>query len=322
MRLHQIFNVVLLFTVYMCAPVFLSSAQQFSGNPIIKHIRTADPSARIWADDSKTIWLYCSHDMDTATTYRSMDDYHVFSSTDMVNWKDHGSVLNSKDVKWGIPGHMWAPDCAYKNGTYYYYYPHKDSTKQWRIGVATGKRPEGPFTDIGRYIEGTHGIDPTCFIDDDGQAYLYFGKNYVAKLKDNMTELAEPAREIDYGATNSREGTYMHKRNGIYYYSYTDYTDTVYQAYYAMGKSPYGPFAYKGPLNPKPKTTAGAKFEAQDHHSIVEFKGTWYYFYHTGNYNEGNGKRRNICVDYLYYNPDGTMQVVKQTDKGVKKVGD
>ena len=285
----------------------------FGQNPIIKHIRTADPSAHVWADGK--MWLYCSHDMGSAKNYNSMDGYHVFSSSDMVKWTDHGEVLHSRDVKWGNPegGLMWAPDCAYKNGTYYFYYPHKDSTNKWRIGVATSTKPEGPFKDIGRYIEGTYGIDPTCFIDDDGQAYLYFSGYSVAKLKENMIELAEPVREIKYGATNSREGTYMHKRNKIYYYSYTDWKDTLCQGYYAMGNNPYGPFEYKGAVNFAPKG-------AQDHHSIVEFHGMWYYFYHTGNYNGGNIYRRNVCVDYLYYNPDGTMQMVKQTDKGVKPV--
>jgi len=283
-------------------------------------MRTADPSAHVWAD-GKTVWLYCSHDMDSAKNYNSMDEQHVFSSTDMVNWTDHGVAISSKDISWGIPGFMWAPDCAFKNGTYYYYFPHQDKKNKWRIGVATSSKPEGPFKDVGRYIEGTEGIDPACFIDDNGQAYLYFGKDHVAKLKENMIELAEPARNIVYGATNSREGTYMHKRNGIYYYSYTDFVDSLYQGYYAMGKNPYGPFEFKGPVNRIPKTTIGSKHPAQDHHSIIEFGGQWYYFYHTGNYNGGNGFRRNVCVDYLYYNPDGTMQMVKQTDKGVKKVG-
>ncbi len=289
----------------------------FGTNPIIKHMRTADPSAHVWKD-GKTVWLYCSHDMDTAMNYSSMDEQHVFSSTDMINWTDHGIALQSKDISWGVPGFIWAPDCAFKNDIYYYYFPHKDKTNTWRIGVATSNKPQGPFKDIGKYIVGTHGIDPCCFVDDDGQAYLYFGKNYVAKLKENMIELAEPAQEIKYGANNSREGTYMHKRNGIYYYSYTDFKDTVNQGFYAMGTNPYGPFEYKGAVNRKPDTTAGMH-PAQDHHSIIDFKGQSYYFYHIGNYNGGNGYRRNICVDYLYYNPDGTMQMVKQTLEGVKK---
>ena len=293
--------------------LFFMPKLTFGQNPINRHLRTADPSPHVWADGK--MWLYCSHDMDSAQGYNTMDGYHVFSSSDMVNWTDHGEVLHSRDVKWGIKGggSMWAPDCAYRNGTYYFYYPHLDSTNNWRVGVATSTKPEGPFKDIGRFIEGTFGIDPCCFIDDDGQAYLYFDKNSVAKLKENMTELAEPARKINYGATNSREGTYMHKRNNIYYFSYTDFEDQVHQGFYAMGNNPYGPFEFKGPVNCMPKG-------AQDHHAIVEFHGQWYYFYHTGNYNGGNWSRRNVCVDYLYYNTDGTMQMVKQTDIGVKPV--
>jgi hypothetical protein len=107
----------------------------------------------------------------------------------------------------------------------------------------------------------------------------------------------------------------MHKRNGIYYYSWTDFKAPEYQGFYAMGDNPYGPFEYKGAINPHPPG-------AQDHHAIIEYKGKWYYFYHVGNYNGGSGNRRNVCIDYLYYNEDGTMQMVKQTKEGVAAVSD
>lgn len=285
----------------------------FGENPIITHIRAADPSVHVWADGK--VWIYGSHDQEDAVNYDSMDGYHVFSSGDMVNWTDHGEILHSRDVSWGTDqgGFMWAPDCAYKNGTYYLYFPHKDKNGGWRTGVATSKNPEGPFKDSGNYIEGTSGIDPACFIDDDGNAYLYFGSHKVAKLKANMMELAENPKTINYGSGNFKEGAWMHKRNGIYYYSWTDWTDSLYQGHYAMGSSPYGPFTYKGVVNGNPKG-------AQDHHSIIEYKGSWYYFYHVGNYNGGNGNRRNTCVDYLYYNSDGTMKKVQMTTTGVDPV--
>ena len=281
------------------------------GNPIITHMRTADPSAHVWADGK--LWLYPSHDQDDATDYKTMDGYHVFSTSDLVNWTDYGEVLHSRNVPWALSGWMWAPDCAYKNGIYYLYFPAKDKTGQWRIGVATSTVPEGPFIPEANYIIGTNGIDPSCFMDDDGQAYLYFGQALVAKLKDNMKELAEPPREIDYGATNFREGVWMHKRNGIYYYSYVDYKSTVDHGFYSMGDNPYGPFAYKGGIN-KPIR------KAQDHHSIVEYKGVWYYFYHLGDYDGGDATRRNVAVEYLYYNDDGTMKPIVQTQDGVKEV--
>jgi len=282
-------------------------------NPIITHIRSADPSAHVWADGK--MWLYCSHDQNDATDYSSMDGYHVFSSSNLVNWTDHGEVLHSKDVSWGIAegGWMWAPDCAFKNGTYYFYFPHKNKNGGWVTGVATSTKPEGPFKDIGRYIDGTSGTDPCCFVDDDGQAYLYFGAHKVAKLKDNMTELAEKARTVNYGSDNFQEGVWVYKRNNLYYYTYTRWQSPDNGGHYATGDSPYGPFKYQGKFSPGPPG-------AQDHHSIVEYHGKWYYFYHVGNYNGGSSKRRNVCIDYLYYNQDGTIKTVKYTNAGVDPV--
>ena len=298
----------------------------YEGNPLVRHIRTADPDCHVFADGK--LWMYTSqdHDSDSAARakarhgYSKMDGYHVFSTEYMKTWIDHGEILHSRDVPWGTEdgGWMWAPGAAYKNGTYYLYFPHVGKDNNWHIGVATSSKPEGPFKAEPTYIEGTSGIDPMCFIDDDGQAYLYFGKALVAKLSDDMLTLAEEPRTIDYGHDNFREGPYMHKKDGIYYYSWTDWKDPVNQGYYAMGDNPYGPFEYKGAVNPNPPG-------AQDHHSIIEYKNQWYYFYHVGNFvndkgEEGRGYRRNVCVDYLYYNPDGTMQMVKQTKEGVKQI--
>jgi arabinoxylan arabinofuranohydrolase len=283
------------------------------GNPIITYMFTADPSPHVWADGQ--LWLYCSHDNDSAKDYKSMDAYHVFSTKDLIHWIDWGEVLNSKDVKWGLKGWMWAPDCAYKNGKYYFYFPHEDKKGQFRIGVAISDVPQGPFKPLDNYIEGTSGTDPCCFIDDDGQAYLYFGHAQVARLKENMTELAEKPRNIDYGATTFYEGSYMHKRNGIYYYSWTQPLDHPNQGFYAMGNNPYGPFKFMGAVNGEPPG-------AQDHHSMIEFKGKWYYFYHVGNYTGGSFHRRNVCIEYLYYNPDGTIKMVVQTKEGVKAAGE
>ena len=288
-----------------------------SGNPIIKHIRSADPAAEVWNDGR--VWIYASHDQEDATDYSGMDGYHAFSSYDLVHWTDHGEVLHSRDVGWGNPdgGWMFAPDAAYKNDMYYLYFPHLSSEWRWRIGVATSQRPEGPFTDVGHYIEGTDNIDPTCFVDEDGQAYLLWGGGDVgssvpkiARLKENMTELAEEPRIIEYGANNFGEGGYLHKRDSLYYFSYTCHSCWPYQAYYAIGDHPYGPFEYKGELNRSPPG-------AQDHHSMIEFHNQWYYFYHTGNYEGGSLYRRNICIDSLFYNADGTMQEIRQTTTGV-----
>jgi beta-xylosidase len=248
-----------------------------------------------------------------------MDGYHVFSSKDMVNWTDHGEILHSSDVSWASDkgGFLWAPGSARKNGKYYLYYPLKDKEYKWRIGVAIGDSPAGPFKDTGKPMEGIGGIDPKVFIDDDGEAYIYNNSAIMAKLKPNMIELAEPTRKVIYGTpeiietdtTRFSEGSYMHKRNGIYYYSYTCLKNKTHHGMYAMGKSPYGPFEWKGAMAPRPQG-------AQDHHSIIEFKGQWYYFYHISlkdlpKYKESQG--RIVSFDKLYYNEDGTIKMIKHT---------
>jgi arabinoxylan arabinofuranohydrolase len=294
----------------------------YNGNPLVRNHGAADPDVHVWDD---TIWLYCSqdHEVINGDTYKTMDGYHAFSSTDMVNWTDHGEILHSRDVSWGTDGYMWAPGAARKNGKYYLYYPHQDKKGGWLIGVAISDVPQGPFKDIGHPIEGPTGIDPAVFIDDDGQAYIYYGSHMVAKLKENMIELAEKPRVIDYAPQDVldddlrrfHEGPFMHKRNGIYYYSYSNFKNHKYQGWYAMADNPYGPFKWIGPMAPNPQG-------AQDHHSLIEFKGQWYYFYHIavdGIPKDKEGQGRIACFDRLYYNKDGTIQTVAHT-RGPTKV--
>ena len=286
------------------------STKKTNGNPVIRHIRTADPSAHIWNDGK--VWMYTSQDMEDATFYDSMDGYHAFSSTDMVNWEDHGEVLHSKNIPWGAKGWMWAPTAIYKNDTYYLIYPHsvEGSKEDMRCGVAVSDVPQGPFKDIG-WIEGVEGqwLDPCVFADDDGKTYLYWGvrEPKVALLKENLLELAEEPRSVIYGGDNFFEASYMHKRNGIYYFSY----NAGLGGFYAMGDNPYGPFEYKGGINPK---------QRQDHHSIVEYKGKNYFFYHWQGWNGGTKFRRNTSLEYLYYNDDGTIQEIYATQEGVQKI--
>lgn len=276
-------------------------------NPIVKHIRTADPSAHVWQDGK--VWIYTSHDMDTATTYNSMDGYHAFSSTDMHNWTDHGEILHSRDIPWGANGLMWAPTAIYKNNQYYLIYPHSaDGSRNMRCGIAVSDVPEGPFTDAG-WIEGITGkwLDPCVFMDEDSIAYLYWGVNApkVARLSDDLLTLAEQPRDVEYGSDNFFEASYMHTYKGKYYYSYSARKG----GFYGIGDSPYGPFAYKGAVNPD---------QSQDHHSMVEYKDQWYFFYHIRDWNSGTRVRRNTSVEYLYYNEDGSMQPVFPTVDGVE----
>jgi len=301
----------------------------FAQNPFITHMYSADPSARVFND---TLYVYPSHDQDTATWF-SMDDWHVFSTTDMKNWTDHGVALSLKDLSWAN-SMAWAPDCIKRNGNYYFYFP----VDQSKIGVATSNKPYGPFKDpLDSALIHIHSkgvvcnrdfIDPAVFIDHDGQAYLYMGQLVV-----NAVKLNEDMISYD-GVVNLLEGTddffeaiWMHKFKGKYYLSYVGKSGEI---KYCMGDSPLGPFEYKGIILPKMNS-------GTNHHSIVEFKGQWYIFYHNSdlyfqNHPEEERKfgwghegsphpfRRSICVDKLYYSEDGTIKIVIPTKSGVDGV--
>ncbi len=287
-------------------------------NPFITHMYTADPSAHVWADGR--LYVYASHDIAPPRGCDLMDQYHVFSTGDMVNWVNHGEILRSTQVSWGRPegGFMWAPDCVYKDSTYYFYFPHPSESnwdKSWKIGVATSKYPAKDFTVIGYIPDLDPMIDPCIFIDDDGQAYLYHGGGGICKggkLKNNMIEV-EGKLQLMVGLEDFHEATWVHKRNGIYYLSYSDNHDKDGQhnrMRYATSNNPLGPWRYQGIyMEPTDSYT--------NHGSIVEYKGEWYSFYHNSKLSGKNGEfndwLRSVCVDKLYYNPDGTIQMVMQT---------
>ncbi len=289
------------------------------GNPFIRHLYTADPSAHVWSDGR--LYVYPSHDVDPPRGCDLMDRYHVFSTNDMVHWRDHGEILNSGQVEWGRPegGFMWAPDCAYKNGKYYFYFPHpsgSDWNSTWKVGIAISDKPDRDFKVWG-YLKDLGNefamIDPCVFVDTDGQAYFYYGgggRCVGARLKDNMVELAEPLREMQ-GFPDFHEATWVHRRGDFYYLSYADgYVENgrgANRLHYAMSRSPLGPWEHKGILlEPTGCDTS--------HGSIVEYKGQWYLFYHNQSLSN-NGNLRSICVDSLFYNEDGTIRTVRQTSE-------
>lgn len=293
-------------------------------NPFVTHIYTADPSGHVW-DDGR-LYIYASHDVDPPRGCDLMDKYHVFSTSDLKTWTDHGEILSSEQVKWGRPegGFMWAPDCAYKNGKYYFYFPHpsgSDWNQTWKVGVAVSDKPASDFKVLDEPIAGVGGfamIDPCVFVDDDGQAYLYYGgggKCQAAPLADNMIELAMPL--VDQGGLpDFHEAAWVHKHNGVYYLSYADnHVENgrgANRLHYAMAPTPMGPWEYKGIyLEPTGCDTS--------HGSIVKFKGQWYALYHNQDLS-GRGNLRSICIDPLYYNEDGTIQPVKQHKNETIKV--
>ncbi|TYQ18394.1 UNVERIFIED_CONTAM: Beta-xylosidase [Acetivibrio alkalicellulosi] len=313
--------------------------------PLVKHIYTADPSAHVFEGK---IYIYPSHDLDEVRDSNdngdqyNMEDYHVLSLDDFESpCVDHGQVLHMKDVPW-VKQQMWAPDAAFKNNQYYFYFPARDKDDIFRIGVATSPTPYGPFTPQKDYIPGSFSIDPAVFIDDDNKAYIYFGglwggqlekwktgkfdpdggeppKNEpafgprVAELSDDMLTFKETPQEISIVdeegnpiLAGDEDRRYFEgpwlHKHNGYYYLSYS-TGSTHYIVYAISKSPKGPFVYKGRiLNPVIGWTT--------HHSILKFKDKWYLFYHDSSLSGGADNRR--CVKYteLKYNDDGTIQTI------------
>lgn len=304
----------------VAASVFAFAWAAQAANPFITSIYTADPSAHVWSDGR--LYVYPSHDMDPARGCDLMDRYHVFSTDDMVTWRDEGEILRASQVPWGRPegGFMWAPDCAFRNGTYYYYFPHPSGSRwndTWKIGVATSSRPASDFK-VGDCIKGLEGfamIDPAVFMDDDNQAYIYFGGGghcQGAKLKDNMVELDGPLQDMK-GLVDFHEATWVFKRKGTYYLTYADNYPGKNRMRYATSLNPLGTWQYRGIyLEPTGCDTT--------HGSVVEYKGQWYQFYHNVAIS-GQGNLRTMCVDKMNFNDDGTIQMIVQTKEGPPAVG-
>jgi hypothetical protein len=298
----------------------LKAATGYGANPFITSIYTADPSAHVWSDGR--LYVYPSRDMDPPRGCDLMDRYHVFSTSDMVHWRDEGEILRASQVDWGRPqgGFMWAPDCAYKDGTYYFYFPHPSGAKwndSWKIGVATSRSPASGFTSAG-YIKGVGGfsmIDPAVFVDTDGQAYLYYGGGghcAGAKLKPNMVEI-DGAVQAMTNLVDFHEATWVFKRKDRYYLTYADNHSGANRMRYAVSSSPLGPWTYKGIyLDPTGCDTS--------HGSVVEYKGQWYQFYHNVAIS-GQGNLRSICVDVLNFDANGDILKVVQTKTGPPGVG-
>lgn len=292
-------------------------AQGFAKNPIVSHVFTADPSADVYGD---RVYVFTSHDLDDQTDY-TMTDYHVFSSDDMVNWQDHGVVLDVANIPWAKT--LYAPDSCTAHGRYYLYFPDGGSS----IGVAVAEHPTGPFVDalgkplITRDTPGVEDVewvfDPTCFVDDDGRAYLYFGggpdgsgdNGRVIRLGADMVSLAEPAATTIL-APDFFEASFMHKHDGKYYYSYsTGFSNHAAFIDYMVSDAPMSGFQYQG-------TVLQSPFENNsnnNHHSIVEFRGQWYMFYHNRLLANQLGKssyQRSITVDLLSYATDGRINTL------------
>ena len=313
-----------------------------SDNPLISHIYTADPSAHVF---NGRIYVYPSHDRETDQPTNDngdqydMVDYHVFSMDDVGSEViDHGVALALEDVPWAST-QLWAPDAATKNGKYYLYFPARDKDGIFRIGVAIGDKPEGPFIAEPDYIPGSYSIDPASFVDDDGEAYLYFGGIWggqlqqwpgnqhdaageeptgdapaigprVAKLSADMKSFAEDVREIqivdENGASLKASDHDRRYFEGPWMHKYNGLyhlsysTGDTHYLVYATAENPYGPFTYRGRiLEPVIGWTT--------HHSIVEHKGRWFLFYHDSSLSNGVNHLRCVKVKELFYDEQGNI---------------
>jgi hypothetical protein len=292
-------------------------------NPIIRNQFTADPSARVFGD---RVYVYPSHDILAVegkgrVGWFCMEDYHVFSSANLSDWTDHGMIVTQNKVPWVRPDSysMWAPDCIYRNGKYYFYFPTaaKDTIAYgsgFTIGVAIADKPEGPFVPEATPIKGVRGIDPNVFIDKDGQAYLYWsaGNIYAAKLKSNMLELDSEVKTLgELPSKGLKEGPYMLERNGIYYLTYPHVENKIERLEYAIGDNPMGPFKVTGVIMDESASGCWT-----NHHSIIQFRDQWYLFYHNKDYSPRFDKARSIRLDSLSFNADGTIRKVIPTLRG------
>ncbi|HEY6956551.1 MAG TPA: family 43 glycosylhydrolase [Flavisolibacter sp.] len=295
----------------------------FAQNPIIRTQFSADPSARVFGDK---VYLFPSHDI-LATEGKGrvgwfcMEDYHVFSSSNLADWTDHGVIVQQNKVPWVRPNSysMWAPDCIERNGKYYFYFPTSPNDtatygRGFAIGVAIAEKPEGPYVPQPTPIKGVHGIDPNVFIDKDGQAYLYWsaGNIYAAKLKENMIELASnPVILKDLPTKGLKEGPYLFERKGIYYLTFPHVENKIERLEYSTSDNPLGPFKMTGVIMDESPTGCWTV-----HHSVIQFNNQWYLFYHDRDYSPHFDKARSVRVDSLFFNDDGTIRKVIPTLRG------
>ncbi len=292
---------------------FAQQPFKYEGNPLVRDVFTADPTARVFGDK---LYVYTSHDRDDAD-YFYMTDWCVFSTEDMVNWTAHVDFFGLKDIPWA-KDMAWAPDCVERNGKYYFYYP----VERAKIGVAVSDNPVSGFVDSGKPLVDNTGqiehigpepIDPSVIVHE-GQAYMFFGcrEFRVVKLKDNMVEIdGEITKPTIIGNENDPEhvggyygeGPFIFKRNDIFYMLYANGWGPKSTMVYATATSPEGPFTYQGEvMDPVSSFTS--------HGSIVEYKGEWYVFYHTKDIS-GKDYRRSVAFDKISFDKDG--KIVKPT---------
>lgn len=305
----------------LTAALLLPSLPSTAQNPVIRDQYSADPTARVFGD---RVYLYPSHDIISPVAperrWFAMADYHVFSSNDLTDWTDHGVILDQKQVPWANhEGYaMWAPDCVEHQGRYYLLFPSGlASERGFGIGIATAPSPIGPFTPAAKPLDGVRGIDPCMLQTSRGESYLFWAGNggiTVARMNDDYQSLAETPKTIAGLPEGFKEGPFAFERNGLFYLTFPwvrqkNGTETL---AYAMSESPEGPYTFKGLIMDEWPDKCWT-----NHHSIVQYRGQWYLFYHHNDYSPSFDKCRSVRVDSLSFRPDGTIVKVHPTLRGV-----
>lgn len=303
--------------------LIMSVGQMIGQNPLVTGQFSADPTARLF---NGKMYVYPSHDIPTPPEkpgrkdWFCMEDYHVFSSTNLTDWTDHGVIVDQKQVPWVDGGSysMWAPDCVEKDGKYYFFFPAnlvRDSTSRGGFGVGVGvsDKPEGPFVFQPKPIKNVRGIDPCLLLDKDGQAYMYWVQAglSVAKMKPNLMELDSEPKSIEGLPKGFKEGPFVFERNGKYYLTYPWVENKTEQLAYSVGDSPMGPFTFGGVIMDESPTCW------TNHQSIVQYNNQWYLFYHHNDYSPNFDKNRSICADSLFFEADGSIRKVVKTLRGI-----
>ncbi len=293
-------------------------------NPIIQTSYTADPAPMV---HDGTVYLYTTHDEDvTVGNFFTMNDWKCYSSKDMVNWTDHGTILSYKDFSWAR-GDAWAGQCIHRNGKFYFYVPMNMKDGGNAIGVAVSDSPTGPFKDaLGKPLLIGYGyIDPTVYIDDDGQAYLYWGNPdlWYVKLNEDMISynptvgvVKTPLTPSGFGTrTNSserntsyEEGPWFFKRNNRYYMMYPAGGVPEVLAY-STSPGPTGPWTYGNVI----MNLIPNKGAFTNHPGYIDYKGKSYLFYHNAALPGGGGYKRSVCVDEFSFNSDGSIPLITPT---------
>ncbi|MCR5600756.1 MAG: family 43 glycosylhydrolase [Ruminococcus sp.] len=302
---------------------FAASADVKADNPAIQTIYSTDPAPMVYND---TVYLYTGRDKDNSDFYY-MPDWHCYSSTDMQNWTDHGMILSWDSFTWGKEDSAWAAQCIERNGKFYYYVTLENKSGGGRcIGVAVADSPTGPFKDaLGKPLLGPNWdyIDPTVFIDDDGQAWLMFGNPtcYYVKLNEDMVSYSGSVGKFNmnastFGPSGNKassygEGPWFYKHNDKYYLVFAAFygSDSGESIGYSTAPSPTGPWTYGGQVM-KPYNCF------TNHPGVIDYKGHSYLFYHDASLPGGGSFDRSVCIDEFKYGADGSIPTITPTKTG------